>query len=205
MTNVSGLKCQLSKVNLGQVKAGEYGCFADTNATLTPTPLPTTTPAPNPVSCTGLSKYCSSTNSCESVFYPCPESQNPTPTPRQKQLISIVIKNLSQDIEIYPQNPLGVDLNLIQNTAYIMEITYTDENGTQQTASRSLIFQRPSPSPFQTITPAPTILATPSPVETTPAPTNPSATEPPTQDCGSFLQKYCPNTNECISVFYNCP
>ncbi len=162
--------------------------------TLTPAPNPTSipTPTPNQVSCTGLSKYCSSTNQCESAFYPCPEAQNPTSTPRQKQLIRIVIKDVSQDIEIYPQNSSGVDLNLNSNTSYLMVITYLDENGVEQSTNRSLLFQRPAPSPTQSASPTVPV-ATP-----TPQPQ-------PTQDCGSYLQKYCPRTNECISVFYDCP
>ncbi len=72
-----------------------------------------------------------------------PSTISPTSTTHQKQLISITVNGQ----QIYPQNPNGIDLNLNSSSAYLMEITYLDSQGHQQTATRSLVFQRPAVSP----------------------------------------------------------
>ncbi len=177
--------------------------------TQTPVPTPTSIPTPTSESqnCPAFYYFCNQAAQCQVMGSACDQGatpSNPTPTPRQKQLLRITVDGT----EIYPQNNNGIDLDLTSNTAYLMVITYLDQQGNQQSATRALTFQRlasPTPTP-QPTPPVPTPTNIPTPT-TIPLPTTPAATPIPTinPDSCSYLSPYCPSLGTCQSIFYGCP
>ncbi len=137
---------QLKSTAAAHDETGVLEHTADTTLP-TQTPIASSSNQPGPISnsCPLLNSFCQYTNSCQLSILPCnpPQSPSPSPSPRQKQLVSISVN----DQEVFPQNSLGVDLNLNQNTAYLIKITYIDEQGLTQIATRSLVFQKTNPSP----------------------------------------------------------